>query len=176
MNPSRLKSFSAPYYEGKDIMHNLWHIELVYKSALRIIHAGNYKVDMDCLTAAAYFHGFVKSYEADIRDWLICEGFCEKSAEKTIIIAQESHAGAVLNSLEGKILHDAHLIEGGRVYMITKCLITGSLRGQTLPETIDYVENNIIDRRRCYLPETIPLFEQANEFTKAFLSELKSGL
>jgi len=38
--------------------------------------------------------------------------------------------------MEGKILHDAHMIEGGKIYLIVKSLITGSVRGQTLEQTI----------------------------------------
>jgi len=78
--------------------------------------------------------------------------------------------------LEGKILHDAHIIEGGKSYLITKCLITGSVRGQSLLETIDYIETNIIDKAVCYLPETIPLLHEANLFTRKFIADLKEGI
>ena len=172
----RLKAFSAPYYQGKDAMHNLWHIELVHQSVLKLVRLGNYAVDADRLTAATYFHGFVESHEKEIRDWLASEGFAESAVEEIVQFAHESHASAVPQTLGGKILHDAHLIEGGKAYMITKCLITGSLRGQTLPETIAYIENHILGQRTCYLPESMPLFEQATEFTKAFILELKAGL
>ena len=42
------------------------------------------------------------------------------------------------------MLHDAHLIKGGKAYMLTKCLITGVLRGQTLAETINYIKTYIL--------------------------------
>ena len=176
MDINRLKTFSAPFYEGKDMMHSLWHIELVHKAVCHIIKAGKYKVDADFLMAATYFHGFINAHEGDIRAWLSAEGFVENDIEKIITIARESIASAVPETLEGKILHDAHLIEGGKVYMVTKCLITGSLRGQTLPETIAYVEENILGARTCYLPETIPLIEEASEFTRLFIADLKAGL
>ncbi|MCL2812269.1 MAG: hypothetical protein FWD25_10355 [Clostridia bacterium] len=171
-----LKVFSAPYYQNKDGMHNLWHIELVLQSALRLVRLGNYDVDIDKLTAAAYFHGFVGSHEEEIRRWLATEGFCGDIIEEILCFARESHATAVPRTLGGKILHDAHLIKGGKAYMVTKCLITGSLRGQTLPETIAYIENHIIGQRACYLPESKPLFEQAVGFTVDFVAELKRGL
>lgn len=176
MDLKELREFSMPFYAEKDLMHNLWHIELVYKWVQKIIRLGNYDVDKDCLLAASYFHGFIANHEDEIRNWLLVQGFnCEKT-DKIVTTARESLASSIPRTIEGKILHDAHLIEGGKVYIIAKCLITGSLRGQTLLETIDYMENNIIDKRECFLPETISLFEEANQFAKEFLAELKNGI
>ncbi len=176
MDINKLAAFSAPYYQTKDIMHNLRHIELVCKAAQHIIKAGKYAVDHDCILAAAYFHGFINSHEDNIREWLFAQGFTQAQTDKTITAAQESQTESQPKTLEGMILHDAHLIEGGKAYMITKCLITGSVRGQTLLQTIDYIGKNILFKRKCYLPETIPLFEEANKYTSDFLYELKKGI
>ena len=176
MNAHRLKAFTVPLYEGKDMMHGLWHIELVYRSVCYIVQTGGHTVNSDLLLAATYFHGLIQTHEKDIRAWLAREGLCEEDINRIIQIAEESHVSAVPESLEGKILHDAHLIEGGKSYMITKSLITGALRGQTLPETMDYFETNILGKRTCYLPETIPLLEEATRFASEFLAELKKGL
>jgi len=176
MNLHRLKAFTAPLYEGKDMMHGLWHIELIYRSVCYIVQTGGYTVNSDLLLAATYFHGLIQTHEKEIWAWLAGEGLCEEDINKVIRISRESHASAVPESLEGKILHDAHLIEGGKAYMITKSLITGSLRGQTLPETIEYIERNIFGKRTCYLPEAIPLLEEASRFASQFLADLKRGL
>ena len=176
MDINKLIAFSAPYYKDKDIMHNLRHIELVRKAAERIIQMGKYAVDHDCMLAAAYFHGFIGSYEDNIRGWLFAQGFSQAQTDKTIMAAQESQAESQPQTLEGMILHDAHLIEGGKAYMITKCLIAGSVRGQTLLQTIDYIEKKVLFKRKCYLPEAIPLFDEANQYTRDFLYELKKGI
>jgi uncharacterized protein len=42
------------------------------------------------------------------------------------------------------LLHDAHLIKGGKDYLMIKSLVTGVERGQTLEETIQYMKKNII--------------------------------
>ena len=42
MDTNKLIAFSEPYYANKDIMHNMWHIELVCKAARQIIQMGNY--------------------------------------------------------------------------------------------------------------------------------------
>ena len=54
-----LLEFVKPYYADKDIMHNMWHIELVQKMVDRILSDSNYSVDEECLKLAIYFHGFI---------------------------------------------------------------------------------------------------------------------
>ncbi len=88
----------------------------------------------------------------------------------------ESHKEAEPKTIEGKILHDAHLIEGGKTFMIVKSLITGALRGQTLQETIEYIEKNLLGKFRCYLPEAQKLYKEKEKFTQEFLKELKTSL
>ena len=176
MNKEKIIEFVRPYYAKKDIMHNMWHIELVDKWVNKILEMTSYKINRDHLTFATYFHGFIYSHEADIKAWLKTQGVANKDIEKIVQIAFESQREEVPESIEGKILHDAHLLEGGKVYLITKCLITGSLRGQTLLETIDYIEENIIEKSICYLPETKALFKRTNKFTRDFITELKSGI
>lgn len=56
-------------------------------------------------------------------------------------------------SIEGKILHDAHMIESRNTFLIVKSLITGLVRGQTLEEMIEYIEKNILGKGQCYLAE-----------------------
>jgi uncharacterized protein len=176
MNKDDLIEFVKPYYENKDIMHNLRHIELVVKNVDRIIEAGKYVVDYEDLIYGAYFHGVIKKSEKEIRRWLEEKNVPLKRIEKIIKIALESFRPEIPTTIESKILHDAHQVEGGKVYFITKCLITGTLRGQTLLETIDYVENNVLYNGDCYLPETKPIWEEANSFAKEYIKELKEEL
>ena len=176
MNLSKMKDFVAPFYAKKDEMHNFTHIERVCDAAMQLIGMGNYKIDRNHLTAGIYFHGLINAHENEVLDYLNSDGIAADEIGKIIQIANESHAASIPISLEGKIAHDAHLIEGGKVYMVTKCLITGTLRGQTLLETIAYIEEHIIDKRECLLPEAIPLFKEANQFTKEFIRDLNRGI
>lgn len=45
LNEKALLEFVEPYYIDKDIMHNMWHIELVRKMIAKILSASSYKVD-----------------------------------------------------------------------------------------------------------------------------------
>jgi len=176
MNRDSLLRFAAPYYADKDIMHNLWHIELVEKWVDRIISLGGYSPDRGVLTYALFFHGFIYSDESAIRAWLAAQGEDAETIEKIVAVSWESQRPEIPATLEGKILHDAHVLEGGRTYLVVKTLITGSVRGQNLKDTLAYLNNNVIDRNFCYLPETQPLCAEMNAFAKEFAAMLEEGI
>lgn len=167
-----LIDFSTPYYADKDIMHNMWHIDLVKKMVDKIILAGQYKANREILLLATYFHGFIYKDEERIRIWMTEQGYSNDFIQKTIRVAWESQRRELPESIEGKILHDAHVLEGGKTYLVVKTLITGSVRGQTLMETIKYMKDNVLDKNSCCLPETIPLCEEMNRFTNEFYNAL----
>ena len=173
---NELLDFIRPYYADKDIMHDLWHIKLMLKAVNKVIAIGNYKVDRECLILAAYFHGFVYRDEQAIRSWMLAHNYETEYANKVMRVALESQRPEVPASLEGKILHDAHVLEGGKTYLIVKTLITGSVRGQSLLDTLKYMEKNVLDKNTCYLPETIPLCEEMNKYTNSFFEDLTKGI
>lgn len=176
LNEQALIEFVEPYYVDKDIMHNMWHIELVKKMVNKIIAGSSYNVDEECLLLATYFHGFIYKDEEIIKQWMREQDYDEAVIAKTVQIAWESQRSEIPKTLEGKILHDAHVLEGGKTYLIVKTLITGSVRGQALLDTLKYMEGNVLDKNSCYLPETIPLCEEMNEYTNRFFEELTEGI
>lgn len=176
LNEKALLEFVSPYYEDKDIMHNMWHIELVQRMVNRILSLCNYDIDEEALKLAIYFHGFIYSDEEKIRQWLIEQNYNEEKISKTIKISWESQRSEIPETIEGKILHDAHVLEGGKTYLVVKTLITGSVRGQSLIETLDFMEKNVLNQNKCYLPETIPLCDEMNLYTNEFFADLKEGI
>lgn len=175
-NEDALMEFCRPYYENKDIMHNMWHIELVRNWVDRLIHDYHYPVDSDLLIPALYFHGFIYSHQAQIEAWLGTQGYSENDISHIVKIAWESQRPVVPETLEGKVLHDAHVLEGGKTYTVVKTLISGSVRGQSLLETLDFMEQHVIGKNVCYLPETIALCREMNDWTQHFYEELKHGI
>lgn len=176
LSEKTLLEFIEPYYEDKDIMHNMWHIELVQKMISRILSHSSYKVDEECLKLATCFHGFIYSDEENIRQWMLTHNYDEEMISKTVRIAWESQRSEIPETIEGKILHDAHVLEGGKTYLVVKTLITGSVRGQSLIDTLNYMEKNVLNQNKCYLPETIPLCEEMNNYTNSFFADLKEGI
>ncbi len=175
-NEKALLEFASPYYEDKDIMHNMWHIELVQRMINRILSLSDYDVDEEALKLATYFHGFIYSDEEKIRQWLIEQNYNEEMISKTIKIAWESQRSEIPETIEGKILHDAHILEGGKTYLVVKTLITGSVRGQSLIDTLKFMERNVLNKNNCYLPETIPLCEEMNRYTNSFFEDITEGI
>lgn len=171
-----LMKFIEPYYVDKDIMHNMWHIELLERQVNRILEIGNYEVCYEKLMLAMYFHGFIYKDEARIREWLYQSGYAKNAVDEIVTIAWESQRSEVPETIEGKILHDAHVLEGGETYTVVKTLITGSVRGQSLEETLEFMEKNVLGTNKCYLPETIPLCDAMNRFTNEFFVKLKNGI
>ncbi len=176
LNEKALLQFVEPYYAEKDIMHNMWHIELVRKMVHRILSISSYTVDEECLILATYFHGFIYSDEEKIKQWLVTQKYDDELISKTLKIAWESQRSEIPETIEGKILHDAHVLEGGKTYLIVKTLITGSVRGQSLLDTLNYMENNVLNKNNCYLPETIPMCEEMNKYTNSFYEEIMTGI
>ena len=176
MNIDALTAFCAPYYADKDIMHNLWHIELTRRWIEKVIALGNYFPDREALEYALYFHGFIYSDESAVRAWLAEQGVVPERIERIVQIAWESQRPEIPETLEGKILHDAHVLEGGKTYLVTKTLITGSVRGQNLKDTLNYLKSHVIDRNHCCLPETIPLLNEMNSFAKEYAKVLEDGI
>ena len=39
-------------------------------------------------------------------------------------------------------MHDAHVSEGGKIYLVVKTLIAGSVRGKSLIDIFNYMERN----------------------------------
>lgn len=169
-------NFVKPYYDDKDIMHNMWHMELVKKKIDYIISISNYNINYENLILAMYFHGFIYSDEKTIRKWLKDKNFTDEEINNIIQIAWESQRSEIPETVEGKILHDAHVLEGGKTYLVVKTLITGSVRQQSLKETLKYMKENVLNKNKCYLKETIPLCEEMNKYTNKFYEELANGI
>lgn len=176
LDEQALIAFVEPYYIDKDIMHNMWHIELVNRMVKRILSVSSYNVDEECLTLATYFHGFIYRDEDKLKQWMLAQNFDAEIITKTITIAWESQRSEIPETMEGKILHDAHVLEGGKTYLIVKTLITGSVRGQSLPDTLNYMKKYVLNQNKCYLPETIPLCEEMNRYANRFYEELIEGI
>ncbi|SFB26290.1 hypothetical protein [Clostridium frigidicarnis] len=176
INIENLKEFAQPYYAKKDIMHNLCHIGRILKSVEKLLEHGEYNVDMEIVTCAAYFHGFIYNSEKDIVEWLKTQEVAEDKISKIINAAWEAQKDKVPVTLEGKVLHDAYMTEGEKTYLVVKSLIIGCSKKQTLEETIKYMEDNVLDKGSCYLPEAQEFYIEQQNYAKEFVHNLRDGL
>ncbi|HYE08855.1 MAG TPA: hypothetical protein VEF53_01600 [Patescibacteria group bacterium] len=176
INLNRLVNFVSPFYENKDIMHNLSHIERMITCAKMLIQEHGLKVDENIIIYGSYFHGFIYRDEELIKDFLREEDLSEEYVGRIVLAAWESQKDEDAKTSEGMVLHDAHLIEGGKTFLIVKSLVTGTARGQKLEETIDYIECNILGKGKCYYPLAQELYREKEEYAREFMRELRVGL
>ncbi|NHN33368.1 hypothetical protein [Paenibacillus agricola] len=176
INLSGLVEFVSPFYTNKDIMHDLSHIERMINSTNKLLKYYPEITDTDLIYYGCYFHGFIYLREDLIRDYLEKQGLGEEKVGKIVKTSWESQKDKIPETLEGKLLHDAHMIEGGKTYLIVKSLCTGTARGQSLEQTLDYFENYVIGKGECYLPEAQAIFFEMQEFANAFIRDLREGL
>jgi uncharacterized protein len=169
-----VEAFVQPDYADRDIMHNLAHIHRLLKLAKDI--ARSYKHDPQLLELGAYFHGTIADREAEIRQFLKDQQLQPQEIDQVVQVSWESQKENQAETIEGKILHDAHLLEGGKTFMITKSLVTGTARGQSLEETLQYLEQHLLGKFDCYLPESQSQYAEKEAFTRLFLNDLRSHL
>ncbi|MBX2872992.1 MAG: hypothetical protein KTR30_12850 [Saprospiraceae bacterium] len=70
--------------------------------------------------------------QPSIRHFFASTGVSLDVTDLIIEVAWESQKEERPTTPEGLLLHDAHLLEGGKYFEIIKSLITGSVRGQSL--------------------------------------------
>lgn len=174
LNKAAIEAFVAHDYAGKDIMHGWAHIQRLQRLVSQL--AIHYPHDPEVLELGACFHGNIYFREAEIRCFLAEAELPPERIERIVQAAYESQTHATPESIEGKLLHDAHLLEGGKTFMITKSLVTGTARGQTLEATLAYIENQVLGKFQCCLPESQALYAEREAYTSDFLNELKSQL
>jgi len=172
----QIEKFILPLYANKDAMHNIQHIHRIIKTLAYLAKGCGKLCNREHIIYATYFHGIINSHQKHIVDWLKRQGIPKLSIQKIIKIAKKSQKTAIPETLEEKLLHDAHIIEGGKTFLVLKSLITGVLRGQTLPQTISYFKKNVLNIGKCYLPKAIRIHKQQKQFAVTLLEDLDKWL
>ena len=171
-----IRKFVEPFYEDKDIMHDLSHIDRINHALKELASKSELKYNADLTEIALYFHGIIYSHEQTIINFLSEKNLSKKEVELIIKIAWESQKESRPSTNEGLLLHDAHMLEGGRNFEIIKSLITGSVRGQTLEETMIYIEQHLLEKGKCYTVEGVRQYEIMKKRTREIYEELNVGI
>ncbi len=171
-----VRAFASPFYADKDIMHDLSHIERILVTLDDLIEKTSLDHDREIIEVAAYLHGFIYSHEEQIREFLQDLGIAPDRIRKILNVAWESQKESSPTTNEGLLLHDAHMLEGGYPFEIIKSLITGSVRGQSLEETMIYIERNLLHKGQCYSQAGKREYEIMKRRTIEIYQELNQGL
>lgn len=59
---------------------------------------------------------------------------------------------------------------------LTSLLATSLLLAKTSLKDLVFMEKNVLNQNKCYLPETIPLCDEMNQYTNKFFNDLKNGI
>jgi uncharacterized protein len=71
-------------------------------------------------------------------------------------------------------MHDLSHID--RMIRSANQLCTGTARGQSLGQTLEYFEQHVLGKGKCYLPEAQIVYEEMQQFAEQFIRDLRAGL
>lgn len=174
MKKINIKKFVEKYYRNKDIMHDITHIDRILKRAKQL--GKKIPHDPKILEAAAYFHGIIYSDEKTIRSFLKAHQIKKEIIDFIIQVSWESQKNSIPESIEGKLLHDSHLLEGDDFFIVTKTLVTGTVRGQTLAKTIEYLEKQVLGKSKCAFSRHQALLKKRELLAAKFVKSIKREL
>lgn len=162
--------------KGRDILHGIEHSDRIRKGIDKI--AGNCKgrYSEEPVTFGAYFHGAVHYGEGPIQDWLQAKGYEPEDIRRMIKVTWESQSKNEPTTLEGKLLRDAHTIEGEKEYFVLKPLLVGTVMKQPIERTIRFITDTVLADKKCYLPETKKYIDEIYEYAAEFIRNLKQEL
>ena len=174
---SELEDYWRVDYESKDVMHGIHHIRRLYHDSIEMVQRIGCIANLDVIMVGAYLHGVIYRKEKESAQLLRNRGLPGNLIDHCIKAAWESQSPAdSASTIEGKVLHDAHLLEGGKSFFVTKTLVTGALRGGTVEDSIEFLENNIIDKLKVTLPENVALLSDKMDYAKEYVSLFWSGM
>lgn len=170
----RLREFVNPQYGDKDSLENLEHVKRVLNQARALGKAETEDFNDDILVFGAYLHELIFVNEAEIRNFLFQLGLDREFVIRVMKTAWESGKEAKPETLEGALLHDAHLIEGGPEYQVAKWLVSGSAQGQSLSYILDSMEHRVIGKYACTLDSAQRAYSGIEDYRKNFVTAVRN--
>ncbi len=172
-----ISGFVEHLYAAKDTMHDWSHIVRCFAAVEQIIRHNTLRCNYPLLVAGLILHGIIyeKENEVCITDFLMTRASSAEETARIVHIAWDSQKDSRPETLEGGILHDAHLLEGDENFIITKTLITGTARGQKLDQTVKYFFDNVMNFKPCfYFEPTAEKYKRRLHRAEEYFSSLQS--
>jgi len=171
----RLRDFTKPLYDIKDTMHDWSHINRCFLAVQRVIQVNSQQCDMMALIGGLVLHGVIYEEGMDARvNEFLSDKVSGSEIAKIILVSWDSQKESRPETLEGGILHDAHLLEGDDNFLITKTLVTGTARGQKLNQTVKFFFEHVATLKPLYYFDTTKSeYENRLNRAKKFFSSLR---
>ena len=170
-----VREFVVPFYARKDEFHGMAHILRLLETA-KALASDDPECDPTLLALGAYLHGCVGHHEREVGVFLASQGLAPDEIDRILLVARDSDKVRRPETREGTYLHDAHLLEGTDAFAVTKCLCTGAVRGQSIEETLDIVEQTLIGRFSCVLPENQARYARREQYMREFVKAVRDSL
>jgi len=171
-----LREFAKTSYDQKDTMHDWSHINRCYISSQQVIKFNSLRCDNKLLVSGLILHGVIyeEGMEGRVKEFLSGKAYKTDEIAKIIHVAWDSQKESRPETLEGGILHDAHLLEGDENFIITKVLVTGTARDQKLSQTVEFYFDCVAKLNPLYYFDTTKS-EYENRLNRAqeFFSSLR---
>ncbi len=172
------KEFVKPHYAAKDPAHDFQHIERIINRLSMLSENLSQEIHLEKLYFLACFHGLGKQlsrsedFQSQVRLFLKSLTWTSENIEEGF----QSLYRHLVNpqSIEEKIVHDANYIEVLGAFGIAKAFTTGGAKGQSLEETANIFEHQYLDRVVFQTPKGKRLAEERKNYTKEFLTRLRS--
>ncbi len=167
-----IANFAVPLHADKDKGHDFSHIRRIVTKSLEI--AERHPCDTESLRLAANLHGITMAYRTEISEFLSSHSYSQQQIEKIRSIALE-YLDKSLKTTEGKIIFDAHLIEGGKTFHVMKSLAIDLSSGRTIAQSIKSLEKWSFSQECCF-SENQPVFDEYRAYALTFLEDVKRDM
>lgn len=168
-----LREYLERFYDKKDEMHNLNHIHRVQFQARMLCE--KYFCELEDIKYAIYLHGLEQDQIQQTRQFMEAFGFEAERINAIVSLSKFTQSEHYPSTIEEQIIHDAHVIEGGKYFLSVKSLITGVLRGQSLVETLGKLQD-LVDNRVCYLGHAQEILEEQINIARDLIDDISKNI
>ncbi len=171
---AHLTHYVTPYYEAKDLLHGIDHAYRLIDAAREIGTAESMTFDDEIMVYGGLFHGLAAQHAAEIGAFF----GPEESALAGIVLdaAIASLGRSECRTTEEKLLHDAHVVEGGDLYFFIKPLLTGTYVRQPLEETLSFIDGMLESEPQLYFEYSRMRLTQFRQEASALQARLRAQL
>jgi len=160
-----------PFHEGKDPAHGMEHIHRLRLMAKTICQ--NSGIPREDIYFAIFFHGLTTTQQDQVESTFISFGKTPEEAKHYRELSTYMSRDAVPSTNEEKVLHDCHVLEGGKYFALIKSIITGLFDDRSIGSSIELYEKKILPKQRCYLSYTRRILKDQQKIMKDMAQNMK---
>lgn len=155
-------------------MHDYRHIRRLRLQAGKLCRALG--IPIKDIAMAIYYHNLTDKQKQELDHFLMAYGYEKNQLEKLRRLETKMERTQVPTTQEEKVIHDCHILEGGKYFFMIRTLIADSHDGKNIQQTLQKLEEEIIPSTKCYLPLTREKLKEQHKVAKDIIAELRENL